>query len=125
MRLKQFEQNKVKREIKMHGSKYSVFRCGKDEYGEQTKDKALVAELMGLFHVSNGYQSKNVSNGTVTHSKAQPMLLCIYEEQEEVKIDDFVLINNNIYKIVSKTNVYEENIVSNLSLELVLNENQI
>lgn len=121
MKLKQFEQNKVKREIKTHGTTYSFYRFEKDEYGEQTKEKALVCELSGLFHTTSGYRTKNVSDGNVTHTKAQPMLLCVFEDAGQIQIGDFVTMNNNDYYVTAKTNMCEENILVDISLELMLN----
>lgn len=121
MKLKKYEQNKVKREIKIHGSDYSFYRTGKDEYGEQTEEKALVCELCGLFHTTSGYRTKNVSDGNVTHSKAQPMLLCVYDDAEQVQIGDVATKNQNNYIVTAKTNICEENILTDISLELVLN----
>ena len=121
MKLKQFEQNKVKREIKTHGTTYSFYRVGKDEYGEQTKEKALVCELSGLFHTTSGYRTRNVSDGNITHTKAQPMLLCVFEDAEQIQIGDFVTMNNNDYYVTAKTNMCEENILADISLELMLN----
>lgn len=121
MKLKKYEQNKVKREIKTHGSDYSFYRTGKDGYGEQTEEKALVCELRGLFHTTSGYRTKNVSDGNVTHSKAQPMLLCVYDDAEQVQIGDVVTMNQNNYIVTAKTNICEENILADISLELVLN----
>ena len=121
MKLKQFEQNKVKREIKTHGTAYSFYRFGRDEYGEQTKEKALVCELSGLFHTTSGYRTRNVSDGNITHTKAQPMLLCVFEDAEQIQIGDYVTMNNNDYYVTAKTNMCEENILADISLELVLN----
>lgn len=123
MRLKQLEQNKVKREINMHGSTYEVYRTELDDYGEATDKQALVGEIKGLFHVSSGYKTRNVDDGTITHSKAQPMLLCIFEESKNVQNDDYIKINGNDYKVVSGTNISEENILNDISLELVLSGN--
>lgn len=123
MRLKQLEQNKIKREINMHGSTYEIYRTALDDYGESTDKQALVGEIRGLFHVSSGYETRNADDGTVTHSKAQPMLLCIFEESNNIQNGDYIKINRNDYKVVSKTNISEENILNDISLELMLNGN--
>ena len=44
-----------------------------------------------------------------------------YENTVEIQMDDFVVINGNTYKVVEKNNIQEYNIVTDISLELILN----
>lgn len=117
------ELHSVKREIKIHGNKYTFYRDNLDSYGENADGKNIVANVNGLFHVSKGYISKNVSDGAVTHSKGQPMLLITYEDSKDIKSDDYVIIGENKYKVIEKNNIQQYNIVVDVSLELVLNGN--
>ena len=43
-----------------------------------------------------------------------------YENTREIQTDDFLIINGNKYKVVEKNNIQEYNIVTDISLELVL-----
>lgn len=116
------ELHKVLREIQIHGTEYKLFRKKTDKYGEPTKEEPeQVATFRGLFHISKGYITKNVAEGTKTHSKGQPMLLVAYDETENIQSEDFLIINGNPYKVVEKNNIQEYNIVTNISLEMVLN----
>ena len=113
---------KAVREIKIHGTAYSLFRDKTDKYGEPTKEEPeKVATIRGLFHVSKGYITENIQEGTRTHSKGQPMLLVAYAETENVQNGDYLEINQNKYKVVEKNNIQEYSIVADISLELVLN----
>ena len=95
------ELHKVLREIQMHGTEYTFFRKKVDKYGEPTKEEPeQIANVKGLFHVSKGY---------ITH-----------ENIGEIKTEDFFVINGNKYKVVEKNNIQEYNIVTDISLELVL-----
>lgn len=115
------ELHKVLREIQMHGTEYTFFRKKVDKYGEPTKEEPeQIANVKGLFHVSKGYITQNIQDGTKTHSKGQPMLMVAYENTREIQTDDFLIINENTYKVVEKNNIQEYNIVTDISLELVL-----
>lgn len=115
------ELHKVLREIQTHGTGYKFFRKKVDNYGEPTKEEPeQIANVKGLFHVSKGYITQNIQDGTKTHSKGQPMLMVAHENVGEIKTEDFFVINENKYKVVEKNNIQEYNIVTDISLELVL-----
>lgn len=115
------ELHKVLREIQIHGTEYTFFRKKVDNYGEPTKEEPeQIANVKGLFHVSKGYITQNIQDGTKTHSKGQPMLMVAHENVGEIKTEDFFVINGNKYKVVEKNNIQEYNIVTDISLELVL-----
>lgn len=115
------ELHKVLREIQVHGTEYTFLRKKVDKYGEPTKEEPeQIANVKGLFHVSKGYITQNIQDGTKTHSKGQPMLMVAHENIGEIKTEDFFVINKNKYKVVEKNNIQEYNIVTDISLELVL-----
>ena len=115
------ELHKVLREIQIHGTEYTFFRKKVDKYGEPTKEEPeKIGNVRGLFHVSKGYITQNIQDGTSVHSKGQPMLMVAYENVGEIKTDDFFITNGNKYKVVEKNNIQEYNIVTDISLELVL-----
>ena len=115
------ELHKVLREIQIHGTEYAFFRKKVDKYGEPTKEEPeQIANVKGLFHVSKGYITQNIQDGTKTHTKGQPMLMVAHENIGEIKTEDFFVINENKYKVVEKNNIQEYNIVTDISLELVL-----
>lgn len=116
------ELHKVLREIKIHGTTYTFYRDKVDQYGEPTKEEPeKVIDVDGLFHVSKGYITQNIQDGTKTHTKGQPMIMVVYEDVEEIQNGDFCVINGNTYKVVEKNNIQEYNIVSDVSLEMVIN----
>ena len=95
------ELHKVLREIQIHGTEYTFFRKKVDKYGEPTKEKPeQIAKVQGLFHVSKGYITQNIQDGTNTHSKGQPMLMVAYEKTGESQTADFLIINGKKYKVV-------------------------
>lgn len=113
---------KVQREIRIHGTKYDVYRNRLDEYGEEIEgEKELISSVNGLFHLEKGYVTESVQDGTRVHGKGQPKLLILYSESKKIENGDYLIVNENLYKIVDKNNIQEYNVITDLSLELVLN----
>lgn len=115
------ELHKVLREIQIHGTSYTFYREKVDECGELIEQEPeTVTDVKGLFHVSKGYITQNIQDGTKTHSKGQPMLMVAYEDVKQICSDDYFVTNGNKYKVVEKNNIQEYGIVTDISLELVL-----
>lgn len=110
---------KVKREIQMHGEEYTVYKQKTDKYGEITSDIEEIQKVSGLFHITKGYTTQTVSDGTKVRAKSQPMLMVCMEGSEQIENGMFVMINDNRYNIIDKNNIQEYNMVVDLSLELV------
>lgn len=110
---------KIKREIQMHGEEYTVYKQKTDKYGEATSDIEEIQKVSGLFHITKGYTTQTVSDGTKIRAKSQPMLMVCMEGSEQIENGMFVMINDNRYNIVDKNNIQEYNMVVDLSLELV------
>lgn len=110
---------KVKREIQIHGDKYTVYKQKTDKYGENTSDIEEIQKVSGLFHITKGYTTQTISDGTKVRAKSQPMLMICIEGSEQIENGMFVMINDNKYNIVDKNNIQEYNMVVDLSLELV------
>ena len=110
---------KVKREIQMHGEEYTVYKQKTDKYGEAISDIEEIQKFSGLFHITKGYTTQTVSDGTKVRAKSQPMLMVCMEDSEQIENGMFVMINDNRYNIVDKNNIQEYNMVVDLSLELV------
>lgn len=121
-RMLKIELYKVSREIKVNGMQYTIYRDKTDEYGERTKEEPEeIGKIKGLFHLTKGYVTESISDGTRTYSKGQPKLMVRYDETENIKNGDFLMINGNRYNVIEKNNIQEYNIVSDISMELVLN----
>lgn len=112
---------KVKREIQLHGEEYTVYKQKTDKYRETTSDIEEIQKVSGLFHITKGYTTQTISDGTKIRAKSQPMLMVCMEGSEQIENGMFVVINENRYNIVDKNNIQEYNMVVDLSLELVQN----
>ena len=114
------ELHKVVREIAAHGSKYTFNRETKDDYGESTGEETEVKTITGIFHSTNSFITKNITDGSVTIKKEQPMILTTFEDGAELQVDDVIVVNGSRFKITGKNNVQEKNILCDISLEVVL-----
>ena len=103
----------------MHGEEYTVYKQKTDKYGETTSDIEEIQKVSGLFHITKGYTTQTISDGTKVRAKSQPMLMICMEGSEQIENGMFVIINDNRYNIVDKNNIQEYNMVVDLSLELV------
>lgn len=121
------EVTKLKHEIETHGEQYTFSREKLNEYNEPTdEEKEVICTVTGLSHVSRGYLTRTVSDGNVTHSKGQPMLLVLCDEESgKIRMGDYVTVNGRTYKVNARNNVGEYNVVYDISLEVVLNGSEI
>ena len=117
----EFELYKIAREIQMHGETYHINELVCDEYGKPTGEQKSIVDVRGIFHTSKGYITENISDGTKTHSKGQPLLLLKYEDSEPIQNGHILESGSNRYKVVEKNNIQLYNIVCDISLELVVN----
>ena len=118
-----WELYKILREIKVNGDEYIFYRIKTDEFGEDTKETEYITAINGLYHISKGYVTKSVSDGTTTHTKGEPMLLIPFEQSEKLQNGDFFKWNQNKYVITEKNDIQNYGIVCNISLELMLDGN--
>jgi hypothetical protein len=114
---------KVKREIQTHGSSYFIQREQLDNYRESTGKFDTVLEVKALFHTTKSYITDETSEGTKYHTKGSPLLMMEYSSSDKINNGDIVYINDNKYVVVEKNNILNMNIVSDISLEVVLNGN--
>lgn len=114
---------KVQREIKMHGSDFTVKRNKIDEYKEPTGEKETITTFRGLFHITKTFQTRNISDGTVTRTKGQPMVLVDYSDVGEIRNGDTIEYNGLEYTVADVNNVEQMNIIADISMELIIDGN--
>lgn len=114
---------KVQREIKMHGSDFTVKRNKIDEYKEPTGEKETITTFRGLFHITKTFQTRNISDGTVTRTKGQPMVLADYSDVGEISNGDIIEYNGLEYTVADVNNVEQMNVIADISMELIIDGN--
>lgn len=116
-----FEAYKIRRELKRSGIDLVFERPVLNAFKEPTKETAPLGTLRCLYHEQNGYIKITTGDTTQTRTKKTPMLLCLYEDADALKlqVDDQVKINSKTFKVTDVMNVQEWNIVADISLEVV------
>lgn len=119
---KKFEAYKIAREIRRSGQNYQIKRCYDNKYGEPTSDEyKSVCQFCGLYHEDNSNIQIQTGDAIQFRTKKIPMILCLYEDIEhfDIKPNDVIIINKNLYKITGLVNIQNWNIVADISLEVV------
>lgn len=112
---------RVEREILTHGEEYEVYKEEYNSVGEPTGRIKKLLSFRGLFHVSEGYHLQTVSDATVTHAKGNSMILCMWEDIEDVKREYFLYKNKKKYVITDINDIGGYGRIADLSLEVVVN----
>lgn len=117
---------KTEREIKTNGFVYQICQDKVDEYNQPTGEAETIKMIQALYHTSNAYKKRSTADSTTTYSEKQPMLLTTYEEVKDLldKQNLFIVVNNTRYNFVAFENVQDYNIIYDISLEVVIDENQ-
>ena len=121
MRQESFLRNKINRQIKQNGSEYIFKRFGKDEYGQLNDEVECSFTVHGLFHETINHVQNTLSEleGARIVDVPKSYILCLFEDGDQIRLDDFVEINNKIYKTINKVNVGNYNIAYDVSLEMI------
>lgn len=110
---------KLRNELFRNGELYSVWRKKVNEYGEPVGVEE-VREILGLFHISESYESPIVQDGTSIHSRGAPMVLIEYEKNINIKKGDFFIVDGTKYGVVSLSDIQMYHIAIDISLEVVI-----
>lgn len=99
------------------GKPYEFNREEKDTFGESTGKEIHVDTVLGIYHESTSYIAKTIGETTKYVSKISPMILCRWNDIENLEKEDIVIIDNNKFKINRIINVSMLNIYADVSLE--------
>lgn len=116
-----FEAYKIAREIRRAGVAFEFSRNSLNEFGEPDASAvSVVGTIKGLYHEQSGYSQVSVSEGVQYRTKKIPMLLCLYDEVKELKLQagDFAIVDGRRYTITNVLNLYNWGIIADLSLEV-------
>ena len=114
-----FLKNKINRQIKQNGQRFTFVRYKEDQYHQVSSVVDQEIDLEGIFHTTNNYITKNTDDGSASFSKPQPMILTSYEYGLKILPKDEVKISNQKYIVIDKNNVNSFNVAFDISLELV------
>ena len=119
---RKFEAYKITREIKRSGIEYEFKKQELNEFKESVGELKSIGKIKGLFHELrlDGRITLTSTDNAQTRFKKLPAILCLYEDAAilNLKIGDFVIINNKTFKIVDVSNIQEWNIIADIHLEV-------
>jgi hypothetical protein len=119
MQPSKFLENKLKRQLNCNGIKYKFVGTKENEYHETVEDLENAVELIGIYHESSSYESETVSTGSITHSKPQPMILCLLKDAENIMVGFNVEYGSKKFEVIAKNDVQDYGIVCDISLKEV------
>lgn len=111
-----FSRPKLKRILERRGSIYTFCRPKLNEFKEPTEGIERVS-ILGLYHTEKNYLPQTVNNSGKTHMKISPMIICLYHRELDLRVDDYVYINDVKHKIVAINNVNSANVAYIITLE--------
>ena len=122
-----FQRSKVKRYLVVHGELFTFYRYGVNVYNEPTGERAVCAELVGMFYTQNnqkGFWLLEESDESRVRYKRYLTSFIIVDhylfELSPVQLDDEVDVNGKLYRVTGTTNVQEANFAVNISLDAIL-----
>lgn len=117
-----FELYKLKRSIQKNGSSFVFRRPKTNSFGEKTKEyEENVYETKGIYHENVSYIKQKASEDAEWRSKKTPMILTSFDESINLNIGDVVKISDKDFLITGIENLRQENIICDISLEIILN----
>lgn len=128
MKVAEFEKAKVKNAVKRYGSEFKFKRYELNEMNERTDEFIKDNEgneiemcLKGVYHESTSYIQRTTTDGAVTRTKKQPMILCLMSDLSDagIKVNDIVIKEKVVYEVVGITDIQNLNVVVDISLEVI------
>lgn len=116
-----FEAYKIARELKRSGRKFTFYRNSINEFGEPLGDIVELGSIVGLYHEQSSNIQITTGDTTQTRTKKIPMILCLAKDVGDISLDagDYIYINGKMFKLTGIVDIFELNIVLDISLELV------
>ena len=124
-----FMVNKVQRRVEWSGEDYIFTRVVEDKYHREQGEISFTVK--GLYHKTHTYQSKSSKDGSVISKKPQPMILCLYNNEEmridsddnsmirkNPKLGDKVVIGGKTMFVTGVEDIQEQHKVLQVSLEV-------
>lgn len=123
MLVDRFLESKIKRQVQWNGRNLNFIRFRRDDYGQITDEVDEEFSFRGVFHEGGGYGGMlNIelyeNDGARTTTRMKPMILCLYDDGDKVRIDDYVRISNRMFFVVDKSDVSGFGVAFEISLEL-------
>ena len=116
----QMNLHRLLQNINWYGYSYTFNRKSTNEYGEKNGDESKAIMLRGLFHSKSNHLNLTTSDGNTVQGKNTYQIMSTWENVKNIRQEDTVQVNNDLYKVTAIENVAEKSIVGEISLELIL-----
>lgn len=111
-----FLSNKIQRQIDWNGEKYTFTHTGEDKYHKPIDPVEITVK--GIYHQATSYQQKTSEDGSITTTKARPMILAMMEDGGKVSIKDTIKINGKDMFVTGIEDIQELGVAVQISLEV-------
>lgn len=109
----------VKLNINWRGTEYTFFRYTTNEYKEKVAPDSPIAVIKGFFYDGSAeHQSLTFTDAGLMPVLTVPYIIAEWEDCKELSQGDFVVINDQEYRINTVNNVQERNYLGIISLEV-------
>ena len=113
--------HRVEQQIAWRGQLFSVLRPKLNEFNEKSDELEKALEIKGIFHNgSANHITVVIADSGQVQEKNTPYILTTYFNGSQVKKDNRVIINGVPYKVTGVNNINEYSIISDISLEVIL-----
>lgn len=115
-----FEVYKLNREIKRSGQSYNFYRYDVNDFNERIDDPISICIIEGIYHEEISNVQTTPVDGGLARTKKIPMILCVLNEDVlNLEMEDFVEINNKMYKVSGVNDISNWGLIADISLEVV------
>ena len=115
-----FLEQKLKRQIQLHGSEFKFTHKGEDKYHRPLPPTEI--SITGIYHETVTYQSKNTSDGSTTHKKSSPLILCSMTDGKLIATGDALSWNDAEYRVTGIEDIQQFGVACQISLEVIAND---
>lgn len=110
---------KLEQSIHRHGIDFTIYRAGKNEFGEPDGKPELVFSGRGLFHTGNAYVSLSEQEHGTVQTVQQPRLMLLLPVAAALRQNDLVELAGGLYRISGMQDLAVLGIALDISLEAI------
>lgn len=116
--------HRVEQQIAWRGKLYSVYRPELNEFNEKIETDVPTVTIKALFHNgSSNHIVINTADNSQVPEKNTPYLITTWVNGVKLRKDDIININKKSYKVTGIYDINEYNIITEVSLEVILDAN--
>lgn len=121
MKIKQFEERKIKTVILLSGETFTFYRNDKNEFNEPLLQAREVAVLKGIYHTNTSYIGvTDGDSGSISNKVYTPSILCLVDDNSKaIKKGDYTFVGDKKIEVNDKINYLEKDFAFDISCKFV------